>query len=443
MSQPARQDRPHDLFPESSRLKSFRDGVWEEWSAGEIAVAARELGAALSIYGRSPGEAVAVLSDSAADVLLASLAAEAASRVLVPLDPHRSDEDLRAALSEPKAVVAVVEDEQQLTRVRAIRDGLDQLDVVLNVRPPEGRASAALSVADARAAAAERLREDPAGVWRATAAQAAAWIVPTRSGHLPLSASALIEAAEVWRNILALKHDDVVLSRIAVCSPTHAALALGALRAGAVLLHVPPGEGPPLGEIDATVAVVGRPTVEAIEEERRGRESARSWPIRRAAAWARSRSLRDAAPDLAARRLPSPRSTMRGLAGRLGLRRVRQTFGERLRALVSLGPPMPEETVEPLLAAGVPLLEGLDAPEVWGLVSVNLPSALRLGTAGRAVPGLEVAASEDGRLRVRGKPMGVLQGARPPSHREGDWIPIDLRARIDGEGYLSVPELPR
>ncbi len=91
---------------------------------------------------------------------------------------------------------------------------------------------------------------------------------------------------------------------------------------------------------------------------------------------------------------------------------------------------------------------GLTLNEAWGMselscfATVNPPGDVRLGTVGRALPGVELRLLEDGELLVRG-PL-VMKGYRNDPERTAEaldadgWLHSGDVATIDGDGYVRI-----
>jgi len=91
---------------------------------------------------------------------------------------------------------------------------------------------------------------------------------------------------------------------------------------------------------------------------------------------------------------------------------------------------------------------GIEICEMWGLTecssnaAINPPGAIRRGTVGRPLPGLEVRIADDGELLLRG-PM-VMRGYRNDPQRTADaidaqgWLHTGDIGTFDDDGYLSI-----
>jgi long-chain acyl-CoA synthetase len=82
---------------------------------------------------------------------------------------------------------------------------------------------------------------------------------------------------------------------------------------------------------------------------------------------------------------------------------------------------------------GIPLFELYGMSETTGPATTNLPGAFRLGSVGRALPGVEVRLADDDELLMRG---GVIT--------DGYYkLPVDTVETFDAEGWLHSGDLAR
>jgi long-subunit acyl-CoA synthetase (AMP-forming) len=119
---------------------------------------------------------------------------------------------------------------------------------------------------------------------------------------------------------------------------------------------------------------------------------------------------------------------------RLGLDRVEHLGGGAA--------PMPIDVLRYFDALGLPIAEAWGMSELAGAGTANPPGAIRPGTCGTALPGVEVKLAGDAELLVRG-PI-VMRGYRgdPGSTAaaidDEGWLHTGDVAHIDDDGYVSI-----
>jgi long-chain acyl-CoA synthetase len=90
------------------------------------------------------------------------------------------------------------------------------------------------------------------------------------------------------------------------------------------------------------------------------------------------------------------------IADHLVFSKLKGKLGGRLRFFISGGAPLAAEIIEFFLASGIQIMEGYGLTEASPVVSVNPLGALRPGTVGKPLYGVEVKVADDGELMVKG-----------------------------------------
>ena len=110
--------------------------------------------------------------------------------------------------------------------------------------------------------------------------------------------------------------------------------------------------------------------------------------------------------------------------------------------MVSGAAPIAPETLEYFLALGLPIRELWGMSETSCVVTINPEDDIRIGTVGKALPGVELRLLEDGELLVRA-PL-VMQGYRHEAEKtaealdEDGWLHTGDVATIDDDGYVRI-----
>jgi long-subunit acyl-CoA synthetase (AMP-forming) len=125
------------------------------------------------------------------------------------------------------------------------------------------------------------------------------------------------------------------------------------------------------------------------------------------------------------------------------LSKLRAQLGlDQIDALMSGGAPIDAEVLEFFSALGLPICEVWGMTETSSTVTINPKDAIRIGTVGRPMPGLELKLAEDGELLVRGP--SVMRGYRNDPEKTADaidadgWLHTGDIGEIDAEGYVRI-----
>ena len=124
------------------------------------------------------------------------------------------------------------------------------------------------------------------------------------------------------------------------------------------------------------------------------------------------------------------------------LKNIRVLLGiQDCRWLSTGAAPIAPELIEWYWALGRPLYELYGQTECTGVATANVPGELRVGSVGKALPGVEVALSEEDEILIRSK--GVIQGYWNKPEKSADtirqtWLYTGDVGRIDDDGYVYV-----
>ena len=127
---------------------------------------------------------------------------------------------------------------------------------------------------------------------------------------------------------------------------------------------------------------------------------------------------------------------------RLVYKRIRARMGGRLRLVITGSAPLDPRLCRFFLNIGLDVYEGYGRTESAPVLSVNYPGHRKLGTVGRAFPGVELRVAPDGEVLARGP--NVMRGyyGHPEATREAldeeGWLHTGDLGRLDHDGYLSI-----
>ena len=120
------------------------------------------------------------------------------------------------------------------------------------------------------------------------------------------------------------------------------------------------------------------------------------------------------------------------LADRLVFGKIKARLGGRFRFAISGGAPLSRDVAEFFWAAGVEVYEGYGLTETSPVLACNRPGEWRLGTVGRAIPGVTLRLAPDGEVLAKGP--NVMEG--------GYWRKPDETASVfDAESWFLTGDI--
>lgn len=144
---------------------------------------------------------------------------------------------------------------------------------------------------------------------------------------------------------------------------------------------------------------------------------------------------------VAAGRVPLALALRFRLFDRLVYAKLRNAIGGRVRYAISGSAPLSPRLSHFFRSIGVLILEGYGLTETTAPATVNRADELRIGSVGRALPGVEIRIADDQEILIRGVDVfdRYWQNAEATERAFADgWFRTGDLGHLDGDGVLTV-----
>ncbi|HMC50604.1 MAG TPA: long-chain fatty acid--CoA ligase [Solirubrobacterales bacterium] len=442
-----------DLLPLSAEryggaaaVRYKQDGKWVDRSFDQVLEVARSLSLGLIDLGVAKGDKVSILGNTRPEWTYFDFAALSAGAVVVPIYQTNSPEECQYVLENSDAKVVVVEDDEQMEKVRAVRDQLPLLEHVVRMT---GSSADAISLDDLASRGASRDAGEWEARWRSVTKEDICTFIYTSGTTGPpkgcvishgnyramldmVNQTSVIEEGDIAYLYLPLAHSFALLVQF------------GSFDLGTTIAYWerdPQKILPNLAELKPTYF----PSVPRIFEKiytaaTSGMEKAGG--IKKAIFdWSIKVGGKIRATERSGRKPGFLLRKQHEFADKQVLSKIRGLFGGNLRLAVSGAAPISPEILRFFDAAGVLVLEGWGMTETSTAATVSSPEEFKVGTIGKPFPGCEVKIAEDGEILVKGP--NVFQGyyKNEEATREtivDGWLHTGDIGEIDAEGFIKI-----
>jgi long-chain acyl-CoA synthetase len=443
-----------DGFNKATHLLYKKDGKWTPISSREFREAVEELSMGLRELGIEPGDRVAILSENRPEWAMADLASLAAAAVDAPIYATLTAPQVLYILKDSGAKAIFVSNEVQAKKIAEIRSSAPDLKHVIAMEPSP--VPGMTPFAEVRAKGAEALKKAPNAV-RDRAATVkpddVATIIYT-SGTTGDPKGVMLSHTNLVSNVLGsekvfegLAGDDTSLSFLPLCHvfermSGHYLL----LRVGAVIAYAEGFDKVPQNLLEVRPSLVlSVPRLYEKVYARVHEKVASDPPLRqRIFHWAMGvgkrvfrHKVEHTTPGLFLR-------LQHAIADRLVFAKIRERTGGRIKLFVSGGAPLGREIAEFFGSVGLLILEGYGLTETSPVIAVNRPNALKPGSVGQALEGVEIKIAEDGEICARGP--NIMKGYyhKPEATAEvldkDGWFHTGDIGELDAQGFLTITD---
>jgi long-chain acyl-CoA synthetase len=442
-----------DLLPRSAQLYGsapaiqFKEGsTWIKRSFTEVEETVRNLALGLVDLGVAKGDKVSILANTRPEWTYFDFAALSIGATVVPIYQTNSPEECQYVLENSDSKVVVVEDDEQIEKIRKVRDQLPQLESVVRMT---GSSEDAISFDDLSSRGAGRDAAEWEQRWQAVTPEDICTFIYTSGTTGPpkgcvishgnyramldmVNENSVIEGEDVTYLYLPLAHSFALLIQLGSfdLGATIAYWERDPLKIMPNMAEVKPTYFPSVPRIFEKIYTMA---TSAMEKEGGLKKAIFEWAIRVGG------KMREA--ERSGRRPGFLLRKQYEFADKKVLSKIRGLFGGQLRLAVSGAAPINPDILRFFDAAGVLVLEGWGMTETSTAATISTPEDFKIGTIGKPFPGCEVKIADDGEILVKGP--NVFQGyyKNEEATREtivNGWLHTGDLGSIDADGFITI-----
>src|SRR4051794_13466603 len=442
-----------DLLPLSARLYGDapavcfkQDGQWERRSFEQVEKTVRALSLGLIDLGVAKGDKVSILANTRPEWTYVDFAALSAGAIVVPIYQTNSPEECQYVLENSDAKVVVVEDDEQLEKIRAVRDRLPLLEHVVRMT---GTSEDAISLEELAARGGSREASEWEARWKAVTPEDICTFIYTSGTTGPpkgcvishgnyramldmVNQTSVIEEGDLSYLYLPLAHSFALLIQFGSfdLGTAIAYWERDPLKILPNLAELKPTYFPSVPRIFEKIYTAA---TSGMEKEGGLKKAIFDWSIKVGG------KMREA--ERSGRKPGFLLQRSYAFADKQVLSKIRNLFGGNIRLAVSGAAPINPEILRFFDAAGVLVLEGWGMTETSTAATISKPEDFKVGTIGKPFPGCEVRIADDGEILVKGP--NVFQGyhKNPEATAEtivDGWLHTGDIGEVDSEGFIKI-----
>jgi len=446
----------HAGLPAAFRSKV--GGAWVPVTHRQALERVQAISLGLRELGIKPGDRVAIVSENRPEWALSDYACLTSRTTDVPIYPTLTAKQTEYILRDSESVAVFVSTAAQLDKVLEAKGGgnLSGLKYVIvfdgaAVSQRRGEGIVSLEAVEAKGRAAAPRHPN----WRVEALQAQpddlATLIYT-SGTTGDPKGVMLSHYNIWSNVQAVLQmipiggGDECLSMLPLSHSYERMVDYTLFHAGVIINYAESFDtvAANLGEVKPTVVL----SVPRLYEKVYARvlENALSGSAikRNIFFWAKRAGEQWATLSLAGLPIPGGLKLKKKIADRLVFSKLRARTGGRIRFFVSGAAPLSADIAKFFYSAGLPVIEGYGLTESSPVLTLNPLDRIKLGTVGRAIPGVELKIAQDGEILARGP--NIMKGyyKLPDATREtidaDGWLHTGDIGELDSDGYLKITD---
>ena len=442
----------HAGLPAAFRSKV--GGAWVSVTHGETLERVQAISLGLRELGIKRGDKVAIISENRAEWALSDYACLCASATDVPIYPTLTAKQTEYILRDSESVAVFCSTAAQVAKVLEVKGALPGLQqiIVFDGDAAAGRPGV-ISLAALEGRGRAVVSKHP--TWKADALRVGPEDLATliyTSGTTGDPKGVMLSHYNIWSNVQAalqmipIGSGDECLSMLPLSHSYERMVDYTLFQAGVIINYAESFDtvAANLQDVKPTVVL----SVPRLYEKVYARvlETALSGSVikRNIFFWAKRAGEQWATLSLAGLPIPGGLALKKKLADRLVFAKLRARTGGRIRFFVSGAAPLSADIAKFFYSAGLPVIEGYGLTESSPVLTLNPLDRIKLGTVGRAIPGVELKIAQDGEILARGP--NIMQGyyKLPESTTEtidtDGWLHTGDIGEIDSDGYLKITD---
>jgi long-chain acyl-CoA synthetase len=442
-----------DLLPKAADLYGSKVAVrykegdqWIGKTFEEVREIVRPLAFGLVTLGVEKGDRVSILGNTRPEWTYFDYAALSIGATVVPIYQTNSPEECRYVLENSDSKVVVVEDAEQLEKVRAVRDQLPKLEQIVMMT---GSAEDAISMDELAAKGGGGDDATWEALYNAVTPQDICTFIYTSGTTGPpkgciISHGNYRSMLDMVNGVSVIEDEDVAYLYLPLAHSFALLIQFGTFDLGTTLAYWerdPLKILPNLAELKPTYfpsvprifEKIYTAATSAIEKEGGLKKAIFNWAIKV------GEKMREA--ERAGRKPGFLLQRQYDFADKKVLSKIRGLFGGRIRLAVSGAAPINPEILRFFDAAGVLVLEGWGMTETSTAATISTPDDFKVGTIGKPFPGCEVKIADDGEILVKGP--NVFQGyhKNPEATAEtivNGWLHTGDIGEVEPDGFIKI-----
>jgi len=434
---------------------AFRSKVGGEWipiTHRETTQRVQAISLGLRELGVKAGDRVALVSENRPEWALTDFACLAARAADVPIYPTLTPKQTEYILKDSESIVVCCSTDAQVAKVLEVRSGLPNLKHLIAF-DSSVRREGVLTLAEVEAKGRAAVGKYPD--WKKDALAVGpddlATLIYT-SGTTGDPKGVMLSHHNIWSNVQAVLQmipigpGDSCLSMLPLSHSYERMVDYTLFQAGVAINYAESFDtvAANLQEVKPTVVL----SVPRLYEKVYARvlENALSGSaIKRAIFfWAKRAGDDWATHSLAGLRIPGGLAFKKKVADTLVFSKLQARTGGKVRFFVSGAAPLSADIAKFFYSANLPVIEGYGLTESSPVLTLNPLERIKLGTVGKAIPGVELKFASDGEILARGpnimKGYYKLPDATKETIDAEGWLHTGDIGEIDSDGYLKITD---